>query len=294
MSVISFDVGGTAVKHALFNEEGKLVDKNFYPTPDDRPAFMNKIVEIVEHYQEKAQIDSVSFSFPGFIDPQTGFAEASGAIPYFYKQNIKELVGEATAFRYPIFVENDANCAALAEKHSGNGQNVENFLLFTIGTGIGGALYLNDALYRGFQFKAGEMGKMRINYTLDPEKTLHNFCSIHVLIHTYKKYKGLDGLDRVSGEMIFEEVKQNPEVRAIVDKWLDRLCIGILNVVTMLNPEKILIGGGISAHPDLVPYLNRRMERLEDWTKDFQVPIEACAYMNDAGVVGAYVNATQK
>ncbi|WP_035445400.1 ROK family protein [Atopococcus tabaci] len=293
MNTISIDVGGTMVKHALLDEQGTILTKSAFPTPEDKEEFLEGIVEVADRYEEAGTVQAITFSFPGYINPHTGYAETSGAILYFYHQNIKEQLEEALSHRYPVYIENDANCAALAEKVSGNAQGVDNFLVLTVGTGIGGAFYVNGELYRGFQFKAGEFGRMRINHALAPEKDLHQFSSVRALINQYKSAKGLDTLDLVTGEQILDEMADDSDVRVMVESWIDTLCVGLFNVVTVLNPEKILIGGGISSHPAFLPLVRERLHRLWDWP-EFKAPIVPCKYLNDAGLIGAYYHAMEQ
>lgn len=291
MNIVSFDVGGTAVKQAVFDEQGKILHKSSFPTPESKDAFLNSISNSVADLEETGEIRALTFSFPGYINPDTGYAETSGAIQYFYNQNIAQVI--EAELNYPVYIENDANCAALAEKISGNAQEVKNFFVVTVGTGIGGAIYINNNLYRGFQFKAGEYGRMRINYSLAPEKTLHDFSSVRILISGYKERKGLDIDTNITAEMILEEARSDSETRILVESWIDTICTGIFNVATVLNPEKILIGGGISINPYFISLVRERMNGIFDWS-EFAAPIEPCRYYNDAGIIGAYYMAVEK
>lgn len=293
MDTICIDVGGTSIKHASVDENGNIREKSSFRTPSNKKTFLEKIRNLVKSYEEKQPIQSISFSFPGYINTETGFAETAGSIEYFSGENVLKEVSDALDHLYPIYIENDANCAAIAEKNSGNAQENSTFLLLTIGTGVGGAFFINNTLHRGFQYKAGEFGRMRINHTHNPDKQLNDFSSIRTLISRYKEVSHLQSNFQISGEEIFDQQENNIEVNELVDKWIDTICIGIFNVITVLNPEKVLVGGGISANALFINRINDRMNLIDDW-HEFKVPIQSCKYFNDAGLLGAFYHAKEK
>src|SRR5699024_12679662 len=94
---------------------------------------------------------------------------------------------------------------------------------------------------------------MRINYDTHPNKTLHEFAAMPPLIRNFKALNLPDTPERVTGEYIFEQAEQNKEVQQLIVDWVDTLCIGIFNIAVTLNPQKILIGGGVSANPKYLP-----------------------------------------
>jgi len=281
------DVGGTSIKHAVI-DGGEILEKGSTRTPSTKEGFTEAVREITETYGEKYAFKDITLSFPGYINPKTGFAETSGALRYFKATNILDQIKEALGPDYDYHIENDANCAAIAEKNSGNAQGDQSFLLVTVGTGFGGAFYVNDALVRGFQFKAGEFGKMRIRIEPEKDARLNWLASVKTLIRNYKALKKMPEDARVSGEDILDRL-DDQETAAFVDEWIRHICVGIYNVTTVLNPEKILIGGGISSHPQFLPLVRETMRTFNDWG-EFEVPIETCRYHNDAGLMGAYYN----
>lgn len=285
MYTVAIDVGGTEIKYALFSEDAEIIEQSKVPTPYGKEKFKTVIIQIVQAFEENYSLDGLGLSLPGYINSKTGFAERGGALMFLDQTNIIELLKEDLSL--PIFIENDANCAALAESGFGHAVGVSDFLLLTVGTGIGGALYLDNKLYTGGQFKAGELGTMHINYDTHPNKTLHEFAAMPPLIRNFKALNLPDTPERVTGEYIFEQAEQNKEVQQLIVDWVDTLCIGIFNIAVTLNPQKILIGGGVSANPKYLPLINERMTEIFAWD-DFKVPIVACKFYNAAGVVGAY------
>lgn len=285
MYTVAIDVGGTEIKYALFSSDAEIIKQDKIPTPNNKEDFKQSIVHIVHSFEEEYSLDGLGLSLPGYINSKTGFAERGGALFFLDRTNIFDLFREELSL--PIFIENDANCAALAESGFGHAVGVSDFLLMTVGTGIGGALYLNDELYTGGQFKAGELGNMRINLNTHPNRTLHEFAGMPSLIRDFKALNIENTPEMVTGEYIFEQAEKNEEVQQLIVDWVDTLCIGIFNMAVTLNPQKILIGGGVSANPKYLPLVNERMENIREWN-DFKVPIVACKFYNAAGVVGAY------
>ena len=285
MYTVTIDVGGTEIKYALFSEDAEIIEQSKVPTPYGKEKFKTQIVHIVQAFEEKYPLEALGISLPGYINTESGFIERGGALTFLDQTNIIDLLKEELTL--PIFVENDANCAALAESGFGQAVGLTDFLLLTVGTGIGGALYLDNQLYKGGQFKAGEFGMMRINYESHPNRTLHEFAAMPALIRDFKALK-LEGTpEMVTGEYIFEQAEHNEKVEQLIIDWVDTLCIGIFNMAATLNPQKILIGGGVSANPKYLPLVNERMKEVLGWD-DFEVPIVACKFYNAAGVVGAY------
>lgn len=289
MNIISFDIGGTAIKYAVFSAEGDIISKGLKETPSNKKDFLLLIKYIVNSYNYIHNISKISLSFPGFINPHNGYAETAGSIEYFSRRNIIKEIGDTLGSGYQYYIENDANCAALAEKNSGNAKENNSFLLITIGTGLGGAIHINNELVRGFEFKAGEFGRMRVQSNTNREVKLNELVSVKELIKLYKEVKNIPLETIVSGKNILNEYETDRRVEKLVLNWIDNICIAIFNVATVFNPEKVLIGGGVSAHKLLLQLVRERMSLLDDWN-EFEVPIETCTHLNDAGILGAYYN----
>ncbi|MDE1549699.1 ROK family protein [Jeotgalibaca caeni] len=284
MYTVSIDIGGTYIKHALFSENEVMIMQAKVATPKNKESFKEALVTIINEYGSAYPIDGVGLSVPGYINNENGYAEKAGSLFFLDGINFISLIQDEVP--YPVFIDNDANCAALSESFSGNAKGLTDFFVMTLGTAVGGALYLNGGLYRGGQFKAGEFSLMRINYGQAPNRTFYEYASASALLYRYQALKG-QSAGEVSGERIFEEFNTDEEVKQLVLDWVDDICVGIFNVVCILNPQRVLIGGGVSANPLLVPLINERMKELYRWDH-FEVPIVPCKYRNTAGVLGAY------
>lgn len=279
-----FDFGGTKVKHGLANANGEVITKATSKTEtEDLDKFLNVLFTTIGMYQKSDRVDGIAISMPGYIDNDTGYCERAGAIVALDGKNIKQMLEEE--FSLPVEVENDGNCAALAEKISGNAQDVDNFICMTIGTGIGGCLYLNGDIYRGSRLRAGEFGMMITHLADGEKKDMHKTAAFPNLITEYKKYKNIN--EDIEGTVIFEEVESDSKVKEIVDRWIEHIARGIYNLTVTLNPEKILISGGVSAQPYLIKEITRQLKDYQYW-HEFTIPVVRCKYLNDAGMIGAF------
>ncbi|WP_378574869.1 ROK family protein [Neobacillus cucumis] len=286
---IVFDVGGTKVKHGIMQEDYSILTKDAYPTQCHHlELFLSDMLKVIEMYTSLHEISGVAISLPGYINPHTGYSERAGSITSLDKQNLKSLLEEKVTIN--VEIENDGNCAALAEKLNGNAVDCTDFICMTIGTGIGGGIFINNQILHGGTFRGGEFGFM---ITQGGQEIMHWNASTSALIHSYKKLKGINKEENISGEKVFQEAENNPEVQVLIDSWLKSLSYGIFNLAVTLNPQKLLIGGGVSAREDLISQLNDHLEKLEFW-KQFKIPIEICKHKNDAGMVGALYNFRRK
>ncbi|WP_338450559.1 ROK family protein [Niallia oryzisoli] len=290
---ISFDVGGTKVKHGLLLEDGTILSKGSYSTPaTNLDQFLKKMEETIIMYLKNNHVTGVAISLPGFINPETGYSERAGAVTALINQNLKSLLEAKVPLR--VEIENDGNCAAIAEKISGNAKNCSDFICITIGTGIGGGIFVNGKLLRGHSFRTGEFGFMITQANGKyPGKTMHSLASTSALIKSYKKLKGISEHERIKGETIFVEAAKSTSVKKLIDDWTRNLGYGIFNLVATLNPQKIVIGGGVTSQQELLKSIKKHLDRIP-WWNDIKVPVELCKHQNDAGMIGAMYHFIQK
>ncbi|MCY7434324.1 ROK family protein [Bacillus pumilus] len=282
---VVFDVGGTRTKHGLMDRDGGLVTSGDYETNCRQlEPFLEAMADVVKQYQRTSDVSGIAISLPGFVDSETGYTEFAGAIIALNGQNVKTLLEEKTSLR--VEVENDANCAALAEKYSGHAKECDSFICMTLGTGVGGGIFAGGQLVRGASFRGGEFGMMLTETDNGQFTTLNSSASTAGLIRSYKEKQGIPQSTQIDGQAIFEKAKHDPSIEKLVDQWYKRIAIGIYNVATVLNPEKILIGGGVSARPDLLSNIEKHLHTLPAW-KNIQVKVETCYYLNQAGMKGA-------
>ncbi|MFD1466518.1 ROK family protein [Lapidilactobacillus mulanensis] len=289
MSYLCYDVGGTFIKYAVFDELGNFLKKAKYPTNAlDPTAFFKQMAMIAN---DEPDVQAIGISFPGFINTETGEAYRAGALGQLDGLNLIDQFKQQLKRDIPVAIENDANCAALAEKLSGNAQDVHDFAVITIGTGIGGGIVMNDKVLHGKQFRAGEFGMMITDYTAHHVATLHDLAATSSLITRYTETKMLDP-DQVTGEQIMAEFGEDEQTTTIVNAWADYVAIAIFNLSVTNAPQRILLGGGISQNPKLLAIVKAALKRIPAWT-DFECEVVICQYHNDSGLIGALYLAKQ-
>lgn len=286
-NILGIDIGGTAIKFGILSTEGEILFKDNVKTLDNGEYIINTICDLFTDNKEKYKLQGIAISAPGFINVDTGYMKTGGAILDFYDFNLKEVLVERLNTK--IEIENDANCVVLAEKWLGNGKDCKNFIAMTIGTGIGGGMYINDNLYRGSKFMAGEFGFMithGINNNVIEQCSMSQTGSTRGLREAYAKSVGED-VEKITGEHIFEKYENKDIIAEItINKFYEVLTIGIYNLFFIMDPDKILIGGGISMREDLIPEIKRR---LKAFTNE-EVVLETCKFSNDSGIIGAVKN----
>ncbi|AOM84338.1 ROK family protein [Salisediminibacterium beveridgei] len=280
---LTFDIGGTAVKWGLIDANGQIHSKaSFSSNEGSGQAILNGMNDIIT--KQLTDVKGIAISAPGFVNPD-GYLEYGGAIQDFNDFQMKRYFEER--FERPITIENDVNCVALAEQWLGNGQDLTDFICMTVGTGIGGALILNGRLYRGHNFRSGEFGHMITHglHKYEPMADgLSDQASIYVIRRKYAAYQNLSVKD-VTGEMVFEAYDGgDPTAVHIVNQFYERLAVGIYNITAILNPEKILVGGGITSRPTFITELRNHLSYVD---RAFNPPVETCHFRNDAGLIGA-------
>ncbi|MGF7141609.1 beta-glucoside kinase [Anaerotaenia torta] len=275
---LTMDIGGTFIKYSVMGEDFHEEDQQSVPTQRDPEQFLTQLLRIVE--ENKEPIEGIAISMGGFINPDTGLNTDYSVGANFTKYNLKKTLYERTG--YPTAVENDSNCAALAELHLGSGRDCRDFCMITIGTGIGGAIIHNRELLRGGSFKAGEFGLTLIGRKArDGRGNYRSAAATSALVKRVSEALG----QKVDGVYIFDHLDQRI-IRELYEDWLEDLAIVIGNTAVCLDPEKIIIGGAVSIREDFIKDLRARIydiyHPLERYTK-----IEAGSLGNHAGKMGA-------
>lgn len=288
---LGIDVGGTKIKYGVYSQFGKEIDSGIV---DSERSDLNKFIKIIEDIKNKYEnIEGVGLSLPCVLNSNTGVILEAGNITAIEGANIKSIFEKKLGVK--VEVENDANCVALAEKWIGNGKNNSNFICVTIGTGIGGSIIINDKLYTGRNFVAGEFGFMVIDKDIvdDFEKDYGHLASTTALVELVELVKNKEE-NKIDGHYIFNKLKEKDDsVKNVYNKWLTNLAFGIRNLCFILDPEKILLGGGVSAQGKILIDLKKRLEDiLPDGYNLWD--IETCKYFNDSGKIGAIYNLIQK
>lgn len=262
MKILAFDIGGTNIKYALCDENFVISDKHTIPTEAKKGGqeLVQKIISIIEEYND---LDRIAISTAGQVDSKTGIVVYStDNIPYYTGMMVKKIIENKTGI--PTFVENDVNAFALGEARFGAGKGFSDFLCLTYGTGIGGALFLDNKLYKGLGSSAGEFGHMITHAggkqcTCGGEGCYECYASTKALVEAVNKANSTN----LNAFQIFE--KENfckPEIRSVIDKWIDEMIIGLINIIYIFNPPLIILGGGIMNEDYVIDLIDRKIYNL--------------------------------
>ncbi|MDU4937342.1 MAG: ROK family protein [Clostridium sp.] len=285
---LGIDVGGTEIKYGIFDENGNEFIEESGSVKSVRDD-LDKIIDILSRIIKSAkEIDGVGISIPGGVDNENGVIIEGGAIPVLAGVDLIRILNEKTGFN--VAIENDANCVVLAEKWIGNGKDCSSFVCMTIGTGIGGGMFINNKIHVGKNFFAGEFGYIIIEEFEDYNNipTLSFSSATEPLLKQVALAKEMKFED-INGLKVFEMIENGDEV--VIEayrKWLRKLCIGINNVGFSIDPEKFLIGGGVSGAPRLIPDIKEELRKINPYTESWK--IETCKHFNSSGKIGAVYN----
>ena len=287
--ILTIDVGGTFIKHAVVSgiRSFKIADKNKFPTPKkDHETFMNKLAEIFHSCEEA---EGIALSMPGIIDSKRGVCISSGVLNFANGHCIAEELQAMCGV--PVTVENDANCAALAEIRSGNLSDVKDAVVLVFGTAVGGALIRNKEIYRGAHHCAGEVSftLKNIDSTADDENFYGNNIGALAFQKNCAKILGLPE-DEVTGEMVFKLIDENDDdMLDALYKFAHGVAVKIFNLQMIFDPERFALGGGISEQQSFIDAVQDQIDELCAKAPDYlpRPEVVACRYHNDANLLGA-------
>ena len=260
MKIITFDIGGTFIKYSLCDENFKLSQSTKIPT--DASIGGKKIIErVIEIIKEHDGIDRVGVSTAGQVDSNSGtVVYATDTIPGYTGTKIKEMIESSTGI--PTFVENDVNSAAIGEAYFGKAKGYSDFICLTYGTGIGGAIWLNNDLYKGSFCSAGELGHIithadGLDCTCGGKGCYECYASARALVENVNKFSD----QKLDGVKIFEKENfEKTEIRNTVDSWIDEIVTGLISIVYTFNPSLIVLGGGIMNEKYIVDSINNKIQ----------------------------------
>lgn len=288
MNVLALDIGGTYLKYALMRRTGEILSRGKCETPrSGREALVEVIGKL---WDTCGGAEGLALSMPGMIDTERGVCLiGGGSLPYNDGFAIRQALEERCGA--PVYVENDAKCAALAELSSGSLKGVKNGLVLLFGTMIGGGLILDGKLYRGSRFAAGEVSYIMTDEKRCAEKDSYwgNLCSAVRLCERYAEKKGLPA-GTVDGMAFFDAVHKGDETaQSCLDTFAGDIAVRIFNLQTLLDLEKIAIGGGISEQSILIDRIRSKLDAFYAACpyKVFPARITTCRFRNDANLIGA-------
>lgn len=288
MKIIVFDVGGTAIKFGMVDENFEVLFSEEIPTntyKDSENMVMKAMDVKLEEYA--GQYEAIGISTAGQVDFVNGVInDGVGNIPNY---NHSDLRGTFEAkYGVPVAVDNDVNCAAIGEAHFGAARGENDFLCLTYGTGVGGCIYINGDVYRGSKYAGGEFGHMATHKdgrlcTCGRIGCYEAYSACRVFTTAVSERMGRP----MNGREIFEpENLKNPIIIEEIDKWEDEIALGLRNLCYIFNPSLIVLGGGIMSEDLLIGHIREKVDaQLEPNYK--HVRIEKAQLRNKAGMLGA-------
>lgn len=274
------DIGGTSIKYSLFNQDS-LSEVSQVQTPKTWQE-MTVIFEQIKltYASVYDKVTTVNVSVPGVPNKETGKIDGASSLHYLHEVDfISEL---SSLFERTIKFENDANCASLAELHLGAGKNSQNMLFLVVGTGIGGTVIYDRQIKTGSHNFAGEFGMMLVDGR-------NEWAILGSAVHMARSLSKELGYE-VTGEEAFELAKKgNVQAEKAVENLYFYLALGIYNLQYILDPEVIIIGGGISKNPELIDNINQQLEKIMSFGQRSPLfpKVTVCSFGNDANLIGA-------
>lgn len=286
MRLTVFDIGGSSVKHALWAEDHLELQSAFF-TPGTWEEMKEEMQKVERSHRSLGELHGVAMSCPGAVNAKTGIIGGLSAVPYIHDFPIRKELQEL--FSLPVSMENDANCAALAELHQGAAKDADHALFLVIGSGIGGTVIQSRKLHRGKDLFGGEFGYMLLDDT-------HTLSDLGSPVKAAERYRKEMNLQKADGTLLFSEADRGEPVAVKhVEGLIDALARGIYNLSVAFNPDLVIIGGGISNREDIVERITLKvnLNLKQRGAGDLTVSIVPCAFRSEANLIGAVVNFTE-
>lgn len=284
---LGFDIGGTAIKYGVVRSDGEILFQDKTPTPKSKTNIeIPKIIRNIFYKLNKEHVfNGIGIATAGNLNLKENKVIYAAAIKDYSGTDFNEALKDLNV---PIQIENDVNAQALAESWVGAGKDLDNFIMMSIGTGIGGAIIINKKLYRGVNDAAGEFGHMSferhgLKCACGRIGCVQSYASTPMLSRTYFERTGKN----TRGHAFFEKVKKgDPVALDIYNEFVFNISTLIASTVIALDPGYVVLGGGVSEQNILIESLNEATkEKLLDVYKSTK--IIPASMGNKAGIVGA-------
>lgn len=309
MYYLGIDLGGTNAAAGVVDENGKIISKASVPTQAEKgvDAIIANIADAANRALSEAgltavDIESIGIGTPGTLDIDNGIVEKASNLGFFDTPLVK-LLSEYFPGK-KILIENDANVAALAEATSGAAKGTKLSVTVTLGTGIGGGLIINGKIFSGSNGRGGEFGHMVIESdgrqcTCGRRGCWEAYASVTGLINltVEQMEKSRDSvmwelaggsIEKVNGLTSFEGMRRGDKAaKSVVDKYLRYVAEGVIDIINVLQPEVIAIGGGISKEGDTLLEPVKQIVAKEAFSGKTGTKVCIAQLGNDAGIIGA-------
>ena len=307
--LIGVDLGGTTIKFAIMTTDGEIQQRWSIETNilDEGSHIVPDIIESINHHlsmyeMKPEQFVGIGMGTPGTVDLDKGTVIGAYNLNWKTVQNVKEEIEKGTNIKFAV--DNDANVAALGERWKGAGENADDVVFITLGTGVGGGIVANGELIHGMG-AGGEVGHINVHpggylCTCGNRGCLETYASatgvVRVAHDMAEEYAGnsklkqmTDDGEEVTSKLVFDLAKDNdPLAKMVVDRVCNYLGLACANLASTLNPSSIVIGGGVSAAGNFL------LDQVKSYFNDYAFPtiknttqIKLAQLGNEAGVIGA-------
>ncbi len=297
--VVGVDVGGTNIKLGLVHPSGKVISRTSLPTAGF-VAHRNHLISAVSRSildlirqtgLNKKDIAGIGVGLPGLVDHAKGLVRFLPNIPGWRNVSLKTILMRST--HLPVYIDNDVKLITLAEWKFGAGRGMDNIICITLGTGVGSGLILNGQLYRGQGNAAGELGHMPLNER-GPQCNCGGFGCLEAYVGNRRlvaRANQITGRRDMTIEAMHTLARAgNTKALAFWAEAATHLGNGLTGAVNLLNPSRIIIGGGVSNnHPFLFKTMMTVIRRRAMMTQSSMVKIVRAKLGDDAGIIGAQV-----
>lgn len=284
--LITFDIGGTSIKYGIFTlRKGQPVFVMQNEISSDArvlkgPGILQRVETLIATAMQQQDIEGIAISTAGMVDAEKGCIQyANDNIPEYTGLAFKQLL--EARFHMPCWVENDVNAAALGETVFGAGRGAAHALMLTIGTGIGGAVVIDHTIYHGYSGSAGEIGYMWVK-----DRHFQDIASTTALIqHVEAKTQEAD----LNGKIICARAKRGDAVcMQAIKELCSHIAIGVSSCACLMNPQIIILGGGIMTQKELfAPLMEAYLKQYMNEEIYAHTQLAFAQLGNRAGMAGA-------
>lgn len=308
MYFLGIDVGGTNISAGIVDEKGELLAKLSTPTMNGRNSedILDDMASLCFRLCQDQEIDmedikSIGIGLPGLMDKKKGILKYANNLNFDNVNVVKEMKKRTGL---PVYIENDANCAAIGENTCGAAEGEKNVIYVTLGTGVGAGIILNGKIFDGSFGGGGEAGHMVIvaegeECSCGRKGCWEAYASAAALMREGRiaaaKYPNCEIYNLVDGNIKLIDAKtvfdaaelKDPIAEEIINRYIKYVAIGLVNLVNIFQPEGVVIGGGICAQGDKVikPVTEILKERI--YGGELKTKVSVASLGNDAGIVGA-------
>lgn len=286
---LCIDVGGTAIKYGIIDADLNLTDKGEVPTPHEgMDEYLDALEQIYRQAEDKAR--GIAMSVPGVIDSENGICISGGNLKFVENYNLAEALEKR--LKVPVSIMNDAKSAAMAEVRWGALSDCRDGIVIVLGTGIGGALIKDGKVHFGKNFAAGEFSFITLSEHMDSMGDTWAGRAGNLRLRTLvANAKGIEDPEEINGYDVFRWAQEgDPLVLMALEQFTRGIAQMIINLQAIYDPDRFVIGGGISRQPLLLQYIQKNLDYFYTqfkWPGE-KADVTTCKFFNDANLIGAY------